>query len=262
MINISKYRKYSYLGMMGLAVSLLLSFIALWNSLLSGDVKHEGWVILFFLITFLIAVFLFILAYKLSDAKTLESFRMEAFEAGKNEVFQEIEKRNQAEKKDLKEDEKDIEKAITSILSGIQGIRTLTGLCNKILSNLAKHMEFVQGIMYVKEPKGEQFNVTGEYALTDRKPQPFKNGDNLTGQVTVGKSPVVVFDIPEDYFMVSSGLGSSKPRFLVLVPIHLKEECIAVLELAAFKKPDEFTWKVLNKIASELGNRLNKFVFA
>jgi len=262
MINLSKYRKLSYLGMIGLAVSLLLSFAALWNSLLSGNVKHEGWVVFFFLISFLIAVFLFILAYNLSDSKALENFRMVAFEAGKNEIIQDIEKRNQAEKKDLRTDEKDIEKIIAGILSGIQGTRTITGLCNKILSNLSKHMDFVQGIMYVKESKGELFNVTGEYALTDRKPQPFKSGENLTGQVAVSKSPMVVLDVPEDYFTVSSGLGSSKPRFLLLVPVFFKEECIAVLELAAFKKPDDITVKILNKVTSELGIRLNKFVVA
>jgi hypothetical protein len=185
---------------------------------------------------------------------------MTAFESGKREILQEIEKRNQAEQKDQKEDEKDIDSLINQVLTGMQGIRTINGLCKRMLSNLAKYMDFVQGIMYIKEPDGEMFNVAGEYALTDRKPQPFKIGENLTGQVADCKSLMIVPDVPEDYFTVSSGLGSSKPKFLILLPVLFKQECVAVIELAAFKKPDDTTVKTLHKLASELGIRLNKFV--
>jgi GAF domain-containing protein len=148
------------------------------------------------------------------------------------------------------------------ILSGIQSTRTASGFCNKVLGNLAKQMGFVQGILYMKQANGELFDATGEYALTDRKPPSFKIGENLPGQVAESKSMMIIYDIPENYFRISSGLGSSKPRFLLLAPVLFQEECVAVLELAAFKKPDETTGRVLDKLSSELGTRLNKFAVA
>jgi hypothetical protein len=262
MTNLSKYRQLSYVAMVGMTVTLLLSFVALWNSLLTSDVKHEGWIIVFSLLSFIMGTSLFFLAFKSSDAIELENIKKTAYEAGKGEILQEIEKRNRIENKEQKVEEEDIEKTAEDILGGMQGIRTEAGLCNKVLGNLAKQMGFVQGIIYVKETNGELFKVAGEFALTDRKPQPFKSGENLPGQVAESKSMMIIYDIPENYFNVSSGLGSSKPRFLLLTPVLFKENCLAVLELAAFKKPDEITGRILNKVSSELGIRLNKFVVA
>jgi hypothetical protein len=73
---------------------------------------------------------------------------------------------------------------------------------------------------------------------------------------------MTIHDIPESYFNISSGLGNSKPRFLLLIPVLFKEECIAVIELATFKKPDDNTGRVLNKLSTELGIRLNKYAVA
>ncbi|MBN1789768.1 MAG: GAF domain-containing protein [Bacteroidales bacterium] len=261
MTNLGKYRKLSYIAIAVMVVTMLLSFAALWNSLLTSDAKNEGWVILFFLLAFLSGVFLFFLAYKSTDAPELENIKKTSFEAGKKEILQEIEKRNQEVEKE-KIEEEDIDKSTEGILAGLKGIRTETGLCNKVLTNLANQLGFVQGIFYVKETGGELFNAAGDYALTGMKPKSFKAGENLPGQVAVHKAPVTVYDIPEEYFSISSGLGSSKPRFLILAPVLFKEECVAVLELASFKKPDELTIKVLNKISSELGIRLNKFAVA
>jgi two-component system chemotaxis sensor kinase CheA len=73
---------------------------------------------------------------------------------------------------------------------------------------------------------------------------------------------MILYDIPEDYFNVVSGLGSAKPRFLLVVPVISGEACIAVLELAAFKKPDAITGRLLQKVADALGARLSKYVVA
>jgi hypothetical protein len=262
MTNPGKYRKLSYIAITGMVVTMLLSFAALWNSLLTSDVKHEGWVIVFFLLSFASGIFMFFLAYRSSDTLVLENIKKASFEAGKGEILQEIERRNKAERSEQKIEEEDIGKTAEGILAGMKGIRTETSLCNKVLTNLANQLEFVQGIIYVKEENGELFHVAGEYALTGMKPKSFRVGEGLPGQVAESKSVMTVYDIPEDYFSVASGLGSSKPRFLILVPVLFKEECTAVLELGTFKKPDEITGRVLNKVSSELGIRLNKFAVA
>lgn len=263
MSKLNKYRKLSITALVTLVVLLLLFFAALWNSLLAAEVKHEGWVIAFSLLTFAVGVFLFVIAFKTTDAKELENIRTLAYESGKIEILHEIEKRNKQERDDQKiEEEKDIDIVVEDVLSGMQGIRSESGFCNKVLANLARQLGFVQGIMYIKEKKGDLFNPTGEYALTDRKPQPFKIGENLAGQAAENKTMMILYDIPENYFLVSSGLGNSQPRFLLLVPVLLNETSVAVLELAAFKKPDELTGKILNKVSSELGIRFNKYFAA
>jgi hypothetical protein len=261
MTKLNIYRKLSIIAMATMTIVLLLSFAAIWNSLLTSEVKHEGWVIIFLALLFLIGTSLFIIAYKTSDASELEKVKKEAYESGKNEILQ-IGKKIEEVRNAQNIQEEDINKITDTILSGMQGIRTESGFCNKVLVNLAKNMGFVQGIMYIKEKKGVLFNPIGEYAITSRKPRPFKKGENIPGQVAESKSMMILYDIPENYFIVSSGLGNSQPRFLLLVPVLFNEESIAVLELAAFKKPDEITGKILNKVSSELGIRLHKFITA
>lgn len=262
MIDMKKYRKFSIAALIVLVVGLLLTFAALWNSLRNINVLYEGWVVFFILILFATGVFLFFIAFRSADETEHEKMKKLAFEAGKKEILQEIESRKQEETSEDKDETVAIDRTVASVLTGMQGIRTLNSFSNKVLSNLGKEMGFVQGIIYVKDANDSLYHLTGEYALTDRKPDPFKSGEGLAGQVAESKTSLILYDVPENYFSVSSGLGNSQPRFLLIVPVVVNEDSIAVIELAAFKKPDALTGKILDKISSELGPRIHKFAVA
>jgi len=262
MIDTGKYRQYSIAALVVLVAASLLSFISLWNSMLTADVRHEGWVILSLLLLLISGILLFVIAYRSTDVKTLDREMKSAFESGKALMLKEIEKRNAEESNDQKIEEENLDKTVENILSGIQATRSQAGFCNKVLSNISKHMGFVQGILYLKDPKDQIYNPAGEYALTGQKPRSFSIGENLTGEVAETRQIMIIYDVPEDYFSISSGLGDSKPKFLLLVPVVNDKETIAVIELAAFKKPDEVTRKLLIRVSDQLGLKLNKFIAA
>jgi hypothetical protein len=262
MIDMKKYRKFSIAALIVFVVGLLLTIAALLNSLLNSNAQKEGWVVFFVLVLFATGVFLFFIAFRSSDEAELEQARKLAFEAGKKEIWQEIENRKQEETIEDTDESEAVEHSVASVLTGMQGIRTVNSFCNKILSNLGKELGFVQGILYVKDTKENLFNPAGEYALTDRKPDSFKPGEGLAGQVAESKTSIVLYDVPENYFSVASGLGNSQPRFLFIIPVLYNEGSIAVIELAAFKKPDGLTGKILDRLSSELGPRIHKFAVA
>lgn len=252
MPSLSKYRQFSVLIMVIMVISFVLSFASLWDTVLSGKIKYTGWNIAFILILFIAGMILFYLVYQFTDTKAAEEERKNAYESGKAEILNELEKRNQVEKEVRQTDDEDIEKTVLQILTGIKSGRSLkTG--NKILANLAKHLGFVQGILYMKEQSGELYNPEGEYAFTGQKPAAFRKGEGLAGQVADSKIPMVLYDIPEQYFSVESALGSSKPRFLLITPLIFENECYGVIELAAFKKPDNLTGKIMQRLSAELG---------
>ena len=234
MLNLSKYRQLSVVAVIIMAVALVFTLIALWNSLLTSDAKHEGWVIVCILMVFIPGVFVFVLAYKASDAGVVEKVRIMAYESGKADVLREIEKRN-AESTEAKEAEAAIENHVSLVLNEVKGARNEVALSNKILASLARQLEFVQGILYLKDPENELFVPKGTFALAGKDASPFKKGENLNGQVAESRRMMVIYDIPEHYFEVSSGLGTSKPRFLLVVPVVSNNDCIGVMELAAFK---------------------------
>ena len=142
MINTGKYRQYSIAALVVMVAAFLLSFVTLWNSLLTADIRHEGWVILFLLLLFIAGILLFTIAYRSTDVKILDRDMKTAFESGKADMLKEIEKRNAEETNEQKIEEENLDKTVENILSGMQGTRSQAGFCNKVLSNLSKHMGF------------------------------------------------------------------------------------------------------------------------
>jgi len=127
----------------------------------------------------------------------------------------------------------------------------------RILLNLARHFEIVQGLFYLKNSKTQEFEVLCTYAYTAEKdPAPFMLGDGITGQVAKNKTILNLTSIPEGYLQIQSGLGSSSPDNLLLIPLLLNKETIGIIELASFHPLDdetEWTFKNLSKI---IGNAI------
>ncbi len=153
MPNLSKYRQFSIMIMVIMVISFVLSFASLWNSVITDKIKYTGWNIAFILILFIAGMLLFYFVYQFTDEKNAEENRKKAYESGKAEILNELEKRNQVETAISQPGDEDIEKTVSRIMTGIKSGRNMkTG--NKILANLAKHLGFVQGILYIKGSVG------------------------------------------------------------------------------------------------------------
>jgi len=69
-----------------------------------------------------------------------------------------------------------------------------------------------------------------------------------------------VNEIPENYVTILSGLGSSSPRFLLIIPVVFNNETVAVIELASFKEIKEGWNKVFEEIAVKIGESITKYL--
>ena len=134
-----------------------------------------------------------------------------------------------------------------------------TKYTEKILSNIAKEFDIVQGLFFVKEKKTDMFNIAGKYAyFGEEQPKSFKSGETLSGQVAKNKTTLNLKEIPEDYVTILSGLGSSSPNNLLIIPIILKDETVGVIELASFKKFGKVIIELFESISDKIGNELIK----
>jgi hypothetical protein len=251
MFNLSKYRYYSVWIMVIMTLALVLAIASWWNVFLTVPGKKAAWTLVFLILVFISGILLFRIAYNSSDTQRLEEEKKNAFEAGKSEILKELESRNQQEIQQKAEQE-DIDKSVKQIITGLTGGRGQK-TANKILARLAKNLDFVQGILYIRKDKDDSYMAEGEYALTGIKPRPFRKGEGLAGQAAENGQPIVLYDIPEHYMPVVSGLGNAQPRFLILLPLLADKQCLAVLEMATFKKPDSLADKVLQRLTEELG---------
>jgi two-component system chemotaxis sensor kinase CheA len=247
---------------MVIIIAAFLTFAAIWNSLLTaGDVRNEGWIIVFLLLLIAACIALFYFSFRLSDPVAFQENLDKLVSAEKEKLKKKLEEKKSQEKESLIE-ETNIKEKTDQIVEGLQSVKSIDSFANKVLMNISKQVEIVRGIFFFRGKQEETFACKGEYALAGNKPTPFKMGENLTGQVAKNKTMTTIHDIPNEYFRVESGLGSALPRHLIIIPLVCNNETLAVIELATFKKIDAVQVKILNTLISELGERMNKFVSA
>lgn len=262
MINLQKYRRFVMILFMVIIIAAFLTFAAIWNSLLTaGDVRNEGWIVVFLFILIAACIALFYFSFKLSDPVAFQENMDKLVSVEKEKLKKKLEEKKSQEKESLIE-ETNIKEKTDQIVAGLQSVKTIDSFANKVLMNISKQVEIVRGIFFFRGNQEESFACKGEYALAGNKPAPFKMGENLTGQTAKNKTLTAIHDIPDEYFRIESGLGSALPKHLIIIPLVCNNETMAVIELATFKKIDAAQIKILNTLISDLGERMNKFVSA
>lgn len=252
MFNLKNYKILSYTV---LAIVIIISF-ALTNLLLNLIItgKLGAGTIVYIILNLVLNFFMFFLFFKISQLY-LEK------EAAMQELINQIEssrKQQETNEEIVETVEFDVDKIIEEIIPQAAQNLKMKQFTEKILANIANFTGLVQGVFYVKTETGE-FKAAGKYAFySTEDPKSFFEGESLPGQVAKDKKMVIINNIPEDYFNIVSGLGSSKPKNILIFPILHKEETIGVIELATFKEFDKNFEKVLDKLSLMLSKILIK----
>jgi putative methionine-R-sulfoxide reductase with GAF domain len=130
----------------------------------------------------------------------------------------------------------------------------------KILTGICNELEACQGALYVTRQQEQRriLELAASYAyfFAESKTICYEFGEGLVGQVAKEGRTINISTIPEGYITIVSGLGSSSPNHLIIVPLNYENVVFGVLELASFKeisKPDEV---FLNNLASILAKSL------
>ena len=150
---------------------------------------------------------------------------------------------------------------ISEILKNIHKPADIKSLTELILRNFAKDFFIVQGIFFIKNKKTKKFQPTATYAFySENEIKEFEEGDGITGQAALNKNIKLITDIAEGYITVLSGLGSSSPTNLLIIPLVLNDETIAIAELAAFENFPENIKGIYSEINKPLSEKINSLI--
>lgn len=126
-------------------------------------------------------------------------------------------------------------------------------LCNEIISETVKYLGINQGGIFVlnKNAKEPVLELKGMYAFDKKKSmqKQIKLGEGLLGQAFLEGGIVHIKQVPQDYIMLTSGLGNLQPRSLLIVPLQYSDEVIGVMELASFEDFQPYQIDFLKSIA-------------
>ncbi|MDW7692257.1 GAF domain-containing protein [Flammeovirgaceae bacterium SG7u.111] len=144
----------------------------------------------------------------------------------------------------------------------------LAKLSDVVIKQLVKYLDANQGGLFIsngKDGDGEVLELQTCYAYERKKylQKEILPGEGLVGQCFIEKEPIYMTEIPEDYMEITSGLGKSTPKNIIIVPLIYNERVVGVIELASFNVMEEykllFVEKVAEGIASVVSNaRVNE----
>jgi len=128
-------------------------------------------------------------------------------------------------------------------------------LANEILKNIVEYLKANQGglFLYNDDNKDEIYlELVSAYAYSRKKflEKKIHIGDGFIGNCALEKQTIFVTDIPEDYIEITSGLGTSNPRNLLIVPMKIEDNIFGIIELASFKIFEQYEIDFIERIAS------------
>lgn len=130
----------------------------------------------------------------------------------------------------------------------------------KVLSLLAKEKEICQGIFYFvdRSAKTPVLRILSAYAYdtTETEKRVFDIGEGFPGQVAKDGALINIFDVPDGYITIVSGLGSSDPSSLILFPVIHDEKVLAVIELASFHRFTEDDEAFFTRFAGSVAEKM------
>ncbi|MCG2757445.1 MAG: response regulator [Desulfobacteraceae bacterium] len=126
------------------------------------------------------------------------------------------------------------------------------------LGKIASHTDSQLGVIYLYEEETKDLRPVSAYGI-DKEPgeYTFKFGHGLPGQTALERKMILVTDVPENYFRISSGSIEGLPKNVVCMPIVFQNQLMGILELASIHDYSSRDLKFLNVVVSQLGISIN-----
>jgi PAS domain S-box-containing protein len=135
-------------------------------------------------------------------------------------------------------------------------------LYDNIIRFIVKYTKSNQGGLFIlseEEGRSKHMELVACYAFERKKylTKQVEPGDGLVGQCFLEGLRIYLTDLPEEYVNITSGLGGSAPRALLIVPLKVNDSIYGVIELASFNFFEEFEIQLVEKLAESIASTIS-----
>ncbi|MFI1016804.1 HAMP domain-containing protein [Streptomyces sp. NPDC020965] len=129
---------------------------------------------------------------------------------------------------------------LARVSSLMQGTRSLSAIADLIMDEVPPLVSAQYGGFFLTRDgeRGPELVMTAAYGSPDdpdHGPRRFLFGQSLVGQAARSRRTIAVHDLPPGYATIASGAGAMDPSTLVVLPIVVEDQVLAVIELAALR---------------------------
>ena len=242
------FRTRIYLGFLFLVVILIVSLFYLTSLFKQVDIAHatlETARTIFVITAVLIFLLLLWLLFYITKS----------FEHYKN-----IAHRVRQSNRDLTRlsREKEVDNWILSGLAALddrtRGGRSEKEIAANAIRTICQHVQAKIGMIYLKSTSREDvYAHAGSYAIESQDvPSKIMAGQGLVGESIAARKQLVLADIPENYLTITSSLGHTAPKNIVIQPLVYKDEALGVMEIGFFSSIDRETLQFLQRAGTSL----------
>ncbi|MGW7369045.1 HAMP domain-containing protein, partial [Streptomyces sp. NPDC054841] len=161
-----------------------------------------------------------------------------------------------------------LESNLTRMAALMQGHRDLVEVADLILRELTPLVNAQFGAFFLSEagaPPGAGLEFIAGYGTDQagsRGPLPGTGtpGRGLIAQAAQEKQRIIIADAPPDYITINSGLGSSLPHSVVILPILFEDQVLGVIELAALSRFSDVHLAFIDQFANTIGVSINTII--
>ncbi|WP_250632657.1 GAF domain-containing protein [Rhodoflexus caldus] len=130
-----------------------------------------------------------------------------------------------------------------------------------VLSFLVRYTDSLQGGIFIakQSPGAEkvlEMSACYAYERIKAMQRQIQPGEGLIGQVYLEKETLHIARIPADYTAISAGMGSVKPKELIIIPLKTNDLVEGVIELATLQTYDNETVAFLERTCEFLASAI------
>lgn len=153
-----------------------------------------------------------------------------------------------------------ITKGLADFATYFRKQQDLKSLSNQIISALIKYVEAVQGAIYVVKNDEQEVSIelSASYAFDkfSYEKRRYIPHEGLIGQVYAQRKKIALNDIPDDYLNISSGLGKTIPKYLLIIPIFNEDAVEGVIEIASFQAIESYKVEFIERLSENLASAM------
>lgn len=134
-------------------------------------------------------------------------------------------------------------------------------LFDTFISNLIRYLEAQQGAIFLKKydevNDQESMQLRALYAFEKNRflQKDILMGEGLIGQAWREKDSIFITEVPENYTLILSGMGKSKPKSIFITPILSSElEVLGIIEVSALHQLPSYKIDLIKQVADILAS--------